>query len=80
MPQPTLDIGKGSPTAVAFGTKSHFPPRYREALFALDWAYGRIVAVHLAPRGSSYHAAAETFLRGQPLNVTDIEFGADGAM
>src|SRR5690606_6586082 len=27
-----------------------------------------------------YHANAETFLRGQPLNVTDIEFGTDGAM
>ena len=80
MPQPTLDIGKGSPTAVEFGTKSNFPPRYRSALFILDWAYGRIVAVHVTPRGSSYQAAAETFLRGQPLNVTDIEFGADGAM
>lgn len=80
MPQPMLDIGKGSPTAVAFGTNSHFPPRYRSALYILDWAYGRIVAVHLAPRGASYQASAETFLRGQPLNVTDIEFGADGAM
>jgi putative heme-binding domain-containing protein len=80
MPQPTLDIGKGSPTAVVFGTRSRFPPRYREALYILDWAYGRIVAVHLTPRGSSYQASAETFLRGQPLNVTDVEFGADGAM
>ncbi len=80
MPQPTLDIGKGSPTAVEFGTKSHFPPRYRSALYVLDWAYGRILAVHLTPRGASYEASAETFLRGQPLNVTDIEFGSDGAM
>src|SRR6185369_4194342 len=69
-----------SPTAVEFGTKSHFPPRYRSALFVLDWAYGRILAVHLTPRGASYQASAETFLRGQPLNVTDVEFGADGAM
>jgi putative heme-binding domain-containing protein len=80
MPQPTFDIGKGSPTAVEFGTASHFPPNFRKALFALDWTYGRILAVHLAPRGSSYAAYAETFLRGRPLNVTDVEFGPDGAM
>jgi putative heme-binding domain-containing protein len=80
MPRPTLDIGKGSPTAVEFGTKSSFPPRYRRALYALDWTYGRILAVHLSPRGASYAAGVETFLRGQPLNVTDVEFGADGAM
>ena len=80
MPQPTFDCGKGSPTAVAFGTQSHFPWPYRDALFVLDWAYGRILAVHLSPRGSSYRAQAETFIRGMPLNVTDVEFGADGAM
>ena len=78
--QPALDIGKGSPTGVRFGTGSHFPPEYRKALYILDWAYGRILAVHLAPRGSSYSGAAEVFLRGQPLNLTDLVFGPDGAM
>ena len=76
----TLNIGKGSPTAVAFGTGSRFPPPYRDALFILDWAYGRVLAAHLAPRGASYRAAAETFLKGRPLNVTDLAFGPDGAM
>ncbi|MEO8494210.1 MAG: c-type cytochrome, partial [Planctomycetota bacterium] len=79
-PQPTLDIGRGSPTAVEFASGDKFPPAYREALFALDWSYGRILAVHLQPCGSSYAGAAEVFLRGSPLNVTDIEFGRDGAM
>ncbi len=77
---PDLDIGKGSPTGVKFGYRSNFPPAYGEALFALDWAYGRILAVHLAPRGASYWAKAETFLQGRPLNVTDLDFGPDGAM
>lgn len=76
----TLDIGHGSPTAVKFGTRSRFPPPYREALFVLDWAYGRIVAVHATARGASYACRAQTFLRGRPLNVTDLEFGPDGAM
>jgi putative heme-binding domain-containing protein len=77
---PNLDIGKGSPTAVKFGTRSNFPPHYQRALFILDWAYGRIIAVHLTPRGASYRARAETIVKGRPLNVTDLGFGPDGAM
>lgn len=76
----TLDIGLASPTAVKFGTKSNFPSTMKSALFILDWAYGRILAIHLTPQGASYSAKAETFLRGRPLNVTDIDFGPDGAM
>ena len=78
--RPNLDIGKGSPTAVKFGTRSSFPAPYRDALFILDWAYGRILAVHMVPRGSSYLMAAETFVKGRPLNVTDLDFAPDGAM
>ncbi len=76
----TFDVGRGSPTAVKFGTGSNFPEPYRSALFALDWAYGRIIAVHLTPRGASYYGSGETFLEGRPLNVTDLDFGPDGAM
>ena len=78
--RPNLDIGHGSPTAVKFGTRSQFPDRFRRALFILDWAYGRIIAVHLTPRGSSYLMTAETFLKGRPLNVTDLDFSPDGSM
>ena len=78
--QPSAHIGKGSPTSVKFGYASHFPPPYRNALFILDWAYGRIIAVHLTPRGASYSGQPENFLKGRPLNVTDLDFGSDGAM
>lgn len=78
--RPGLDIGKGSPTAIKFGTDSNFPRRYQQALFILDWAYGRVIAVHLLKRGSSYLMSAETFLRGRPLNVTDLDFAPDGSM
>ncbi|MCI0534852.1 MAG: c-type cytochrome, partial [Verrucomicrobiales bacterium] len=74
------DIGVGSPTGVAFGSRSHFPEKYRGAFFIADWAYGRILAVHLRPDGGSYRGSAETFLSGRPLNVTDLTFGPDGAM
>jgi putative heme-binding domain-containing protein len=76
----TLDAGRGSPTALVFGTRSHFPERYREALFMLDWAYGRILVVDVIPEGASYRCQSETFLRGRPLNVTDLAFGPDGAL
>jgi putative heme-binding domain-containing protein len=74
------DAGRGSPTGVKFGTRSHFPAPWREALYALDWAYGRILAIHLTPHGASYHATGEVFLEGRPLNVTDLDFDDRGAM
>ena len=77
---PTATIGKGSPTAVRFGRASNFPAPWRDALFILDWAYGRVVACHLYPRGAGYYCRSETFLKGRPLNVTDVDFGPDGAM
>jgi putative heme-binding domain-containing protein len=75
-----LNIGLASPTAVEFGTRSRFPLNWRGALFMADWAYGRIIAVHLQPQGSSYTGKAEHFVTGKPLNVTDLAFGPDGAM
>ncbi|MCL4787675.1 MAG: c-type cytochrome [Verrucomicrobia bacterium] len=76
----TVNIGIGSPTGVKFGTKSQFPEKYRNALYAMDWSYGRILAVHLQPDGASYAGSYESFVKGKPLNVSDLEFGADGAM
>ncbi len=73
-----FDIGRSSPTSVMFGYDLKFPETYRRALFALDWTYGRVIAVHLFPRGRTYRASAETFLQGQPLNVTDIAVGLTG--
>lgn len=75
-----VDVGIGSPTGVKFGTSSRFPEKYRRALFAMDWSYGRILAVHLVADGASYRGTAETFLQGAPLNLTDLAFGPDGAL
>ena len=77
---PSVDVGKGSPTAVKSGQRSSFPSRYQQAIFALDWAYGRILACHLSPRGAGYACRVETFLAGRPLNVTDLDFGPRGDM
>ncbi|HEX7900160.1 MAG TPA: heme-binding protein, partial [Planctomycetota bacterium] len=77
---PAVNVGRGSPTGVTFGGGAKFPPRYRRALFAADWAFGRILAVHLEPRGATFAGSVETFVRGEPLNVTDLEVGPDGAL
>ncbi len=76
----TLDLGRGSPTSIKFGTLSHFPSPWKDALFVLDWAYGRIIAVHLTPNGASYGGHGELFMEGRPLNVTDLDFDSDGSM
>ncbi len=77
---PLANVGLGSPTGLKFGTRSHFPDKYKKALFALDWSYGRIFAVHFTPEGASYRARYEVFLKGTPLSLTSLEFGRDGAM
>jgi putative heme-binding domain-containing protein len=75
-----FDIGLGSPTGVVFGTGAKFPAKYQRALFALDWTYGRIYAMHLTPKGAGYTATFEQFVAGKPLPVTDVAIGPDGAM
>ncbi len=75
-----IDIGLSSPTGIYFGYDSEFPKKYREALYILDWSYGRIIAVHMSHSGSSYQATQEDFVTGRPLNVTDGCIGPDGAM
>ena len=91
-----VNIGLGCPTGLMFGTQSNFPARYKSAFFILDWTFGRILAVHLHEKGSSYTAQnevplyhligpnksddVEEFLRGKGMPVTALVFGKDGAM
>lgn len=75
-----IDIGLSSPTGICFGYGSDFPQKYQDALYILDWSYGRIIAVHLKKSGVSYTAEQEDFVTGRPLNVTDGCIGPDGAM
>lgn len=76
-----LDIGPGSPTGTTFGYGAKFPAKYQNALFALDWSWGKIYAVHLKPDGATYAATKEEFVTGAPLPVTDaIIHPDDGAM
>ncbi|NND95867.1 MAG: c-type cytochrome [Pirellulaceae bacterium] len=75
-----LDTGRGSPTGGVCYQHFMFPVRYQNTMFLADWSEGRILNVRLRPRGAGYVADSEVFLQGQPLNVTDIEVGPDGAL
>jgi putative heme-binding domain-containing protein len=76
---PVINIGQGSPTNLIHGMNARFPEPYKKALFASDWSFGIIYAIHLKPDGSSYTAEAEEFLSGAPLPLTDGVIGPDGA-
>ena len=83
-----MNIGIGSPVGALFGYGAKFPAKYQKALYILDWTYGRLIAVHLEPKGASYTATWENFvapkgLKGgpkTPLNLTDAVIGEDGAL
>jgi len=77
---PVLEIGPGSPTGVVSGRGTRFPTRYQNAIFALDWTFGTIYAIHLRPHGAGYRGEAEPFCSGAPLPVTDAVAGEDGAL
>jgi len=84
-----VNVGIGCPTGVAFGTGAKFPSKYQKAFFVQDWSYGRILAVHLRPEGSSYVGSLENFLvpaslsekKGRsPFNLTALLIARDGTM
>lgn len=67
-----INIGFGSPTGVCFGYGAKFPAKYQNAFYISDWSYGKLYAVHLEPRGSTYTATMEEFVTGTPLPLTDV--------
>ena len=77
---PVINVGRGSPTGVAFGYGANFPGRYQEALFLADWTYGKLYAVHLKEAGATYSARQEVFLEGNGTKPTDIVVAPDGAL
>ncbi len=67
-----VDIGRGSPTGVTFGYGAKFPAKYQNAFFVADWTYGRMFAVHLAPKGATYTGEAEVFVASRGMPISDV--------
>jgi len=75
-----INVGQGSPTNLVYGGAARFPLKYRKAIFAFDWSFGIIYAVHNEPDGASYKTTGEEFISGAPLPLTDGTIGPDGAL
>lgn len=76
-----VDIGPGSPTGLESGRNAKFPAKYQRAIFANDWTYGTMYAIHLVPEGGAYRTEREEFLSGKPLPLTDMVVNPkDGAL
>ena len=72
---PTLETGRGSPTGSCVYGHHMFPRRYHGSLFLADWSQGQILSVKWDEASG---ISSEVFLKGQPLNVTDLAVGPDG--
>lgn len=46
MPLTLAQLGRGSPTGVAVYRHRAFPKKYHNAIFALDWTFGRVLAIY----------------------------------
>mgnify|MGYP001181119638 CR=1 FL=1 len=75
---PAIDIGPGSPTGMVSGLGSKFPAKYQNAIYAFDWTYGTIYALHQYAEGSSYRLEKEEFVTGAPFHLTDGVVSPDG--
>lgn len=75
-----VNVGPGSPTGTVFGYGAKFPSKFQQAFFICDWSFGKLYAAHLEPSGASYKGTLEEFVTGQPLALTDLVIGKDGAM
>jgi hypothetical protein len=76
-----VNIGPGSPVGLAFGTGAKFPAKFQQALYAADWTFGTLYAIHLTPDGASFRGEKTEFVSGKPLPFTDVIVNPhDGAM
>ncbi|MEX0649281.1 MAG: hypothetical protein WEA56_00055 [Balneolaceae bacterium] len=77
---PLVEIGPGSPVGLITGKGASFPAKYQRSLYALDWTYGTLYAIHVTPKDSGYEGEVEEFLSGAPLPLVQAVIGRDGAM
>ncbi len=82
-PATIASFGRGSPTGVACYRHTQFPEKYRDALFVLDWTYGRVHLLPLRPAADTWSTEPELFMSGTGQNgfaPTDAEVGPDGSL
>jgi putative membrane-bound dehydrogenase-like protein len=83
MPPVVGAFGRGSPTGVACYRHRQFPKQYFNAVFALDWTFGRVLAMPLERNGSTWQSKPVTFMTGVGefgFAPTDVAVGPDGSL
>ncbi len=75
---PVVEIGPGSPTGFVSGKDAKFSEKYQRAVYALDWTFGTIWAIHPEQAGAGYTGTKDVFVAGAPLPLTDGTIGEDG--
>jgi putative heme-binding domain-containing protein len=75
-----VDIGPGCPTGLLSGKGAKFPEKYQRAIYALDWTFATLYAIHLDADGAGYKGRTEELIAGQGLPLTDAIIGKDGHM
>jgi len=83
MPPVVASFGRGSPTGMVCYCHAQFPAAYRDAVFALDWTYGRVLCLKPSPSGETWTARSEVFMSGidgHGFAPTDCDVGPDGCL
>ncbi|GAB4146999.1 MAG: HEAT repeat domain-containing protein [Planctomycetaceae bacterium] len=83
MPPVVGSFGRGSPTGVACYRHRQFPRKYHNALFILDWTFGRVIALPLKSSGGTWSSQPIEFMTGVGnfgFAPTDIAVGPDGSL
>lgn len=83
MPPVVASFGRGSPTGVVCYRHRHFPAEYRDAVFVLDWTFGRVLALPLVRHGAGWTTKPIEFMQGvgqHGFAPTDAAVGKDGSL
>jgi len=83
MPPVLASLGRGSPTGVVAYQHTQFPAPYRNALFVLDWTFGRVWALPLQRTGEVWETQPIDFMTAHGeygFAPTDAEVGPDGSL
>ncbi|MDA1016292.1 MAG: hypothetical protein O3A00_17775, partial [Planctomycetota bacterium] len=83
MPPVVGSFGRGCPTGVECYRHHQFPAKYDNALFVLDWTFGRVHAIHLDRDGARWNGNSELFMESKGtfgFAPTDAAIGPDGCL
>ena len=51
-------------SGVLAGRGAKFPAKYQQAIFAADWTFATLYAIHLTPDGTGFRATSEMRYEG----------------